>query len=94
MSAHKLGIPNGSGAAKAALNPYYELVAAVYIQAVDDVKKYATSTREFESAANFLTKDPYGVLDKHMREEVENLIWERREEARATIESLITGVIE
>lgn len=83
MSAHKLGIPNGSGAAKAALNPYFDLVTAVYTQAVDEVKKYDPCTREFESAANFLLKDPYDILDKHMLDEIEELIWKRRDEARA-----------
>ena len=92
MSAHKLGIPNGSGAAKAALNPYYDLVTAVYVQAVDEVKKYDPCTRFFESAANFLLKDPYEILDGHMREELEDLIWKRRDEARARKERGITEI--
>lgn len=92
MSAQKLGIPNGSGAAKAALNPYYDLIAAVYTQAVDEVKKYDPCTRFFESAANFLLKDPYGILDNHMREEIEEMIWKRRDEARAKKERGITDI--
>ena len=74
------------GGEKRPRNPYYDLLSAVYLQAIEDLKKYDAGTREFGNAAVFLTRDPYGILDARMKGGIDNLIWERREERRQMIE--------
>lgn len=75
-----------SGGEQRPRNPYYDLLSAVYLQAINDLKKYDAGTREFGNAAVFLTRDPYGILDARMKGGIDNLIWDRREERRKAIE--------
>lgn len=66
--------------------PAENLICAVYVQALNDMRKYPAGSRFFESAAEFLLKDPYHALKNEAYEAVETEIWKRREERREMIE--------
>lgn len=66
--------------------PAENLICAIYVQALNDMRKYPVGSRFFESAAEFLLKDPYHAMNDEAYEAVETEIWKRREERREMIE--------
>ena len=58
---------------------YENLLITIYSHAVFEMRRYRPNTREFFDAADFLEKDPYGVLSEAAHERLVKEIWERRE---------------
>lgn len=68
-----------SGGGNPRRSGYENLLITVYSHAVFEMRRYRPNTREFFDAADFLEKDPYGVLSDAARERLVDEIWERRE---------------
>ena len=75
-----LGAVNMDGEPKGSLDPYLNLACEVYERAIKDVKEYAANTMQFADAAIFLLRDPYELLTARMKNEIINIIEEKRAE--------------
>lgn len=74
------------GGCYARRSPYENLICTVYSYAVFEMRKYPAGSRSFNDAADFLLKDPYGILTKSAFEALETEIWDKRDKRRAFIE--------
>lgn len=70
-------------------SPYEALICTVYTYALFEMRKYRAGTNLFDDAANFLLKDPYGILPEKARKKISAEIWEKREKRRADIEETL-----
>lgn len=76
-------------------SPYENLLYSIYGLAVWDVRTRLPGDNLFETAASFLMKDPYGVLNddakKKIAREIECREWERKRKLLYELEKLERG---
>lgn len=68
-------------------SPYETLLCTVYTHAVFEMRRYKAGTRLFEDAAQFLERDPYGILSESAHKKLSAEIWQKRDEYRAALEN-------
>lgn len=76
----------GDGGELSRRSPYEVLVCTIYTHAVFEMRRYKAGTRLFEDAANFLERDPYGILCESAYKKLSGEIWEKRDAYRAALE--------
>ena len=77
----------GDGGVLSRRSPYETLICTVYTHAVFEMRRYKAGTRLFDDAANFLERDPYGILSKSAQDKLVDEIWQKRDAYRAALET-------
>lgn len=76
----------GDGGELSRRSPYEVLICTIYTHAVYEMRRYKAGTQLFNDAANFLLRDPYGILSESAYNKLSGEIWEKRDAYRAELE--------